>query len=84
MVLGFGFLFIVVMIVVVMTMNFGVPFTAYSGSYGYERAQVSNKLELVADLTKQTFLHWLDDLKVDAAEFGERSRKVIVLSGCVR
>ena len=71
MVLGFGFLFIVVMIVVVMAMNFGIPFTAYSGSYGYERAQVLNKLGLIADLTKQSFVHWLDDLKVDAAEFSE-------------
>ena len=71
MVLGFGFLFIVVMIVVVMAMNFGIPFTAYSGSYGYERAQLLNKLGLIADLTKQSFLHWLDDLKVDAVEFSE-------------
>jgi signal transduction histidine kinase len=69
MVLGFGFLFIAVMICVVMAMNFGIPFTAYSGSYGYERAQVLNKLGLVADLTKQSFVHWLEDLKVDAAEF---------------
>jgi signal transduction histidine kinase len=71
MVLGFGFLFIVVMIVVVMAMNFGIPFTAYSGSYGYERTQVLNKLGVIADLTKQSFVHWLDDLKVDAAEFSE-------------
>jgi signal transduction histidine kinase len=71
MVLGFGFLFIVVMIVVVMATNFGIPFTAHSGSYGYERAQVLNKLGLIADLTKQSFLHWLDDLKVDPAELSE-------------
>lgn len=71
MVLGFGLLFIVVMVVVVMAMNFGIPFTAYSGSYGYERAQLFNKLGLIADLTKQSFLHWLDDLKVDAAELSE-------------
>src|SRR5208337_338737 len=71
MVLGFGFLFIVVMIVVVMAMNFGIPFTAYSGSYGYEQALVLNKLGLIADLTKQNFLHWLDDCKADAAELSE-------------
>ncbi len=71
MVLGFGFLFIGVMIVVVMAMNFGIPFTAYSGSYGYERAQVLNKLGVIADLTKQSFVHWLDDCKADAAELSE-------------
>ena len=78
MVLGFGFLFIVVMIVVVMAMNFGIPFTAYSGSYGYERALLLNKLGLVADLTKQSFVHWLDDLRSRCRGIGgERSSYVI-------
>lgn len=71
MILGFGFLFTVVIILIVMVMSFGVPFTSYTGSYGHERALVLNKLALIADLTKQSFLHWLDDSKADSAEFSE-------------
>ncbi len=71
MILSFGFLFIVVIILVVMVMSFGIPFTSYTGSYGYDRAQVLDKLGLVADLTKERFLHWLDERKVDARNFSD-------------
>ncbi len=53
MLIGFGLLFSTALALVVVILTFGIPFTAYTGSYGYEQAQVLSHLSLVADLKRE-------------------------------
>jgi PAS domain S-box-containing protein len=55
----------VTLLLVGMVNTFGIPFTAYRGSYDLERDQVLRSLSLVADLKKERFELWLTERKDD-------------------
>lgn len=71
MLIGFGLLFSATLVLVVMSMTFGIPLTAYTGSFGHDRSQELNNLSLVADLKKERLLLWLGERKDDATIIAE-------------
>ncbi len=63
---SFGVLVAVILLVINLVRTFGIPFTAYSGSYGDHISEAMRHLNLIADLKKDRFLLWLQERKSDA------------------
>ena len=70
-VLEFGAVIIGIMMMVIVVSTFGIPFTGYTGTLGYEKSVVLNTLGLVADLKKERFELWLGERKDDVTVFSE-------------
>jgi len=70
-VLEFGAVIIGMMVIVIVVSTFGIPFTGYTGTLGYEKYLVLNTLSLVADLKKERFELWLGERKDDVTVFSE-------------
>jgi signal transduction histidine kinase len=70
-VLEFGAVIVGIMVMVIVVSTFGIPFTGYTGTLGYEKSVVLNTLGLVADLKKERFSLWLGERKDDVTLFSE-------------
>ncbi|MCX5863289.1 MAG: HAMP domain-containing protein, partial [Deltaproteobacteria bacterium] len=70
-VLEFGAVIVGIMVMVIVVSTFGIPFTGYTGTHGYEKSVVLNTLGLVADLKKERFNLWLGERKDDVTLFSE-------------
>jgi|GEM_PF-823556 len=70
-VLEFGAVIVGIMVMVIVVSTFGIPFTGYTGTLGYEKSVVLNTLGLVADLKKERFNLWLGERKDDVTLFSE-------------
>ena len=70
-VLEFGAVIVGIMMMVIVVSTFGIPFTGYTGTLGYEKSVVLNTLGLVADLKKERFELWLGERKDDITLFSE-------------
>ena len=70
-VLEFGAVIVGIMMMVIVVSTFGIPFTGYTGTLGYEKSVVLNSLGLVADLKKERFNLWLGERKDDVTVFSE-------------
>ncbi len=70
-VVEFGAVIIGIMALVIAVSMFGVPFTGYTGSLGYEKSVVLNTLDLIADLQKERFELWMAERKNDVTLFTE-------------
>ncbi len=70
-VVEFGAVIVGIMALVIAVSTFGVPFTEYIGSLGYEKSVVLNTLGLIADLKKERFELWLGERKDDVTLFSE-------------
>ena len=70
-VVEFGAVIVGIMALVIAVSIFGVPFTEYTGSLGYEKSVVLNTLGLIADLKKERFELWLEERKNDITLFSE-------------
>ena len=70
-VVEFGAVIVGIMALVIAVSIFGVPFTEYTGSLGYEKSMVLNTLSLIADLKKERFELWMGERKDDVTLFSE-------------
>jgi signal transduction histidine kinase len=70
-VVEFGAVIVGIMALVIAVSIFGVPFTGYTGTLGYEKSKVLNTLGLIADLKKERFELWMGERKDDVTLFSE-------------
>ena len=62
---SFGLLFVATLSLVSFVATFGIPFTAFQGSYSRERNEVFRSLSLTADVKNERFAHWLAERKTE-------------------
>jgi signal transduction histidine kinase len=82
-VLEFGAVIIGMMVMVIIVSTFGIPFTGYTGTLGYEKSVVLNTLGLVADLKKERFELWLGERKDDVTVFSESINTLTLLNDLI-
>ena len=85
-IVSFSLLFLTFLVIIELITMFGIPFTPYSGSLGYQKEEALKKINLTADLKKQGILAMMEEIKEYATYMSgnEILRENLRLLGSVR